>query len=58
MACPKCELMACLQSMTIKSQGDDVGHLVMGESMVKYIEKVIISKAVKKWPIFDTSRKK
>jgi hypothetical protein len=32
--------------------------LVMGESMVKYIEKVIISKAVKKWPIFDTSRKK
>jgi len=48
LACPKCELMACLQSMTIKSQGDDVGHLVMGESMVKYIEKIIISKAVKK----------
>jgi hypothetical protein len=31
--------------------------LTTGESTIKYIEKIIISKAIKKWSVFETRKK-
>ncbi len=33
-------------------------NIEWGENMVKYIEKIVISKIVKKGPIFDKSKRK